>query len=138
MSLYVAMHLKWKLKACTVQIELEKIGFVRKNFFFNLSWFWPNAQGPPKIFDVKFLKFFKKETPKLASWNMAIIKRNKVRKFGFVTAADGFMVGGAIMAPLGQKGSTYIMPQGDRLERSNRILFSGFWMQPFCFEMVKS
>ena len=37
---------------------------------------------------------------------MAIIKRNNVRKFGsgspdLVTAADGFIVGGAIMAPHG-------------------------------------
>ena len=41
---------------------------------------------------------------------MAIVKRNKVRKFGFgspdlVTEADEFMVGGgAIMPPLGQIG----------------------------------
>ena len=68
-------------------------------------------------------QFFLKQTPKLASRNLAIIKRNNVRKFGFsspdlVTAADGFMVGGRprghrvknfLKAPtllLGQKNSS--------------------------------
>ena len=38
-----AMHLKWKLRTCTIKIEHEKIGFV--SFFFNFFWFWPNARG---------------------------------------------------------------------------------------------
>ena len=57
------------------------------------------------IFNVKFFQVLEKQTPKLASWNLAIAKRNKVRKFGFgspdhVTTADRFMVEGAVMAPL--------------------------------------
>ena len=61
-------------------------------------------EDPQKIFDVEFFQFFEKLTSKLASWDLANIKGNKVRKFGsrcpyLATAADGFMVGGAIMPP---------------------------------------
>ena len=60
--------------------------------------------GPQKILDINFFQFFEKQTPKLAFWDLANIERNKVRKFGqhssdHATAADGFMVGGAIMPP---------------------------------------
>ena len=47
------MHLKWKLRICTIQIELEKLGFVSKKIKnFKIFQFSPNARGPPKIFDV--------------------------------------------------------------------------------------
>ena len=38
LSFYGVMHLKWELRTCTIQTELEKIGFVRKkkNFQFFL------------------------------------------------------------------------------------------------------
>ena len=52
-------------------------------FFFNFFRFSPKARGPPKIVDIKFFRFFEKQTSKLAFWNLAIIKRNKVRNFGF-------------------------------------------------------
>ena len=78
-----AMHLKWKLRTCTIQIKLEKIGFVsKKNIFFNFFRFSPNARGPPKIFDVYIFQFFEKQTPKLAFWDLANMERNKVRKLG--------------------------------------------------------
>ena len=104
-----AMHLKWKLRTCTIQIELEKIGFVsKKDIFFDFFRFPPNARGPPKIFDVYIFQFFEKQTPKLAFLDLANIERNKVRKFGkrspdLATAADRFMVVGAIMAPTRSK-----------------------------------
>ena len=47
LSFYGAMHLKWKLRTCTIQIELEKIGFVSKNFFFSIfSDFRLMLEGP--------------------------------------------------------------------------------------------
>ena len=74
------MHLRWKLRTYTIQIELEKVEFVSEKInFFEIFWFSPNAQGPPKIFDVQF---FEKQTPKLAFWDLANMERNKVRKFG--------------------------------------------------------
>ena len=63
------MHLKWKLRTCTIQIELEKIGLViKKNNFIDIFWFSPKAWGPQKIFDFWFFQFFEKETPNLALW----------------------------------------------------------------------
>ena len=77
------MHLKWKLRTCTIQIELEKVGFIsKKTKKFKIFRFSPNARGPPKIFDVNFFQFFEKQTPKLAFWDLANMERNKVRKFG--------------------------------------------------------
>ena len=77
------MHLKWKLRTCTIQIELEKVGFIsKKTKNFKIFRFSPNARGPPKIFDVNFFQFFEKQTPKLAFWDLANMERNKVRKFG--------------------------------------------------------
>ena len=77
------MHLKWKLRTCTNQIELEKVGFIsKKTKNFKIFWFSPKARGPPKIFDVIFFQFFEKQTPKLAFWDVANMERNKVRKFG--------------------------------------------------------
>ena len=77
------MHLKWKLRTCTIQIELEKVGFIsKKTKNFKIFRFSPKARGPPKIFDVKFFQFFEKQTPKLAFWDLANMERNKVRKFG--------------------------------------------------------
>ena len=38
------MRLKWKLRTFTIQIELEKVGFVCKKInFFKVFWFLPNA-----------------------------------------------------------------------------------------------
>ena len=77
------MYLKWKLRTCTIQIELEKVGFIsKKTKNFKIFRFSPKARGPPKIFDVKFFQFFEKQTPKLAFWDLANMERNKVRKFG--------------------------------------------------------
>ena len=77
------MHLKWKLRTCTIQIELEKEGFVSKKMkIFKIFLFSPNARGPPKILDVNFFQFFEKQTPKLAFWDLANMERNKGRKFG--------------------------------------------------------
>ena len=76
------MHLKRKLRTCTIQIELEKVGFVSKKMKnFKIFRFSPNARGPPKIFNVQFFQFFEKQTPKLAFWDLANMERNKVRKF---------------------------------------------------------
>ena len=73
---------------------------------FKIFRFSPNARGPQKIFAIKFFQLFEKQTPKLAVWDLANVERNKVRKFGYrspdhATEADGFIVGGAIMAPPG-------------------------------------
>ena len=73
------------------QSTLISIGFISKVAVF---------VGPPKIFDVQFFQFFEKQIPKLTFWDLAYIKRNKVRNFGkvdpdLVTAADRFMLGGA-------------------------------------------
>ena len=47
------MQLKWKLRTCTIQIELEKVGFVGKKIKnFQIFRFSPNARAPPKFFDV--------------------------------------------------------------------------------------
>ena len=43
-----AMHLKHKLRICTIKIKLEKIGFL--NFFLYKNLIFANAQGPPNYF----------------------------------------------------------------------------------------
>ena len=98
------MHLKWKLRTCRIQIELEKVGFVceKKKIFQIHFLLLPYAQGNQKILDVQFFQIFEKQTPSLAFLDLASIQRNKVRNFGYgspdlVRVADGFMVGGALI-----------------------------------------
>ena len=38
-------------------------------------------EDPQKFFDINFFQFFEKQTPKLAFWDLANMKRNIVRKF---------------------------------------------------------
>ena len=60
----------------------------------NSSFFWfsTNASGPPKNFRCPIFQFFEK-TSKPAVWDLANIKRNKVRNFHYDSpdlVADGF------------------------------------------------
>ena len=57
------MHLKWKLRTCTIQFDLEKVGFVGEKIkFFEIFWFLPNAREPSKLFDVQFFQFLARES----------------------------------------------------------------------------
>ena len=99
------IYLKRNLRTYTKQIQPEKIRFfAKKGIFFNFFNFSRHARGPPKIFDVQFSKNFQKKFKKWLLWDLSILERNKVMSFGElspdpVEMADGFMVGGAIMAP---------------------------------------
>ena len=62
----------------------------------------------PIHFQHPIFQFFEKRTPRLAFWDLASIKMNRVRNFDcdtndLVIAADSFMVGGAIMTPTSMK-----------------------------------
>ena len=45
-------------------IRISDFQFHQKKFFFDFFPFLPNARGPPKIFDVRFFKFFGKKCQK--------------------------------------------------------------------------
>ena len=45
-------------------IRISDFEFHQKNFFFDFFPFSPNARGPPKIFEVRFFKFFGKKGQK--------------------------------------------------------------------------
>ena len=62
LSFYGAMYLKWKLRMCTIQIELEKIGFISKNFFSNFSDFHLRLEDPQKFSMSIFSIFWKTNT----------------------------------------------------------------------------
>ena len=78
----------------------SRVFYQKKKEKIKIFRFSPFAWGPPNIFDVPFFQFFEKQIPKLAFWDLANIKRKKVRNFGYnspdlVAAADRFMVGGS-------------------------------------------
>ena len=119
----------------------------KKNIFFNFFDFSRHARGPPKIFKVHFSKNFKKKFQKWLLWDLSIVEQNKVMSFGEsspepVETADGFMVGGAIMAPPTMNLSAVSTGSGlgspklmtlflSIIERSKRSHFWNFFLKIF-------
>ena len=59
------MHLKWKLRTCTIQIELEKVGIIsKKQKISKFSKFRQRLEDPQKFFNVKFFSIFWKTNTK--------------------------------------------------------------------------
>ena len=78
--------------------------FCKSKDFFQFFWFFSTCSRTPKKFWRPIFKTFSKKTKKWLLWDLSILERNKVMSFGElspdpVKTADGFMVGGAIMAP---------------------------------------
>ena len=75
LSFYGVMHLKWKLRTCTIQIEFEKIGFISKKKIFDFfSIFRLILEDPQKFSTSNFLNFLKN---KYQNWLSAKGKYHK-------------------------------------------------------------
>ena len=72
------MHLKWKLRTCTIQIELEKEGFIsKKQKNSKFSDFRLRLEDPQKFSTSNFFKFLKNKHQNWLSGTWQIWKGTK-------------------------------------------------------------
>ena len=94
------MHLKWKVRKWTIQIEFEKVGFAcEKIKFFNFFFEYCLKLKAPKNFGRLIFSIIWKTYTKIGFLGPGKYQKEQIRNFAYgspdlVTVADGFMVRG--------------------------------------------